>query len=157
MVGDLIGRHASAGETPLRELVQRNRAVLIRAEDLAAFGAVAESGAGLDRQLIKREMRSGKAQCLIELVLPSRDALPGTCIDQVERVAREGVAGERDRGERLRAIMAPTKKLQRRQIKRLHAERQAIDARDGEFREALGLGGIRVGFECHFEVGRRGP
>src|SRR5205823_2899058 len=139
VVGNLVGRHASGGETLLRQLVHRGRSVLVSAEDLAARGAIAKGGAGLDRQLIKRNMRPGQAQRLAELVLPGRDALSGTRIDQVEGVSREGFGRQGNGSDRFVSTVTAAEKPQRRWIERLHTQGQAVDACRGKPSETLGL------------------
>src|SRR5205823_11447176 len=59
VVGDFIGRHPGSKEPPLGNFEQRGCRVFIGRESLTALGAVTEGGAGLDRQLIERQMRSG--------------------------------------------------------------------------------------------------
>src|SRR5262249_56754291 len=104
---------------------------------------IAEGGAGLDRQLIKREVRAGESQRFVEFVFPGGGALPGAGIYQVEGGAREDVASERDCGNRLVAIVTAAEKPQRRRIERLHTERQAIHPGRGKPRKALRLRRVR--------------
>ena len=60
VVRDLIGRHAGLSEPLLRDLEQGGCGVFVGSKDFAALGAIAEGGAGLNRQLIEREMRTGE-------------------------------------------------------------------------------------------------
>ena len=113
-----------------------------------------KGGAGLDRQLVEREMLAGERQRLVELGVPSRDALARAGIDQVEREPREDVAGMLDRGDRLVAVVPPAQKAQRRRVERLDAEREPVDPGCGKSPEAIGLGGIRVRLQSDFEIGR---
>ena len=60
-----------------------------------------------------------------------------------------------DRSDRLLTVMGPPEKTQRPRVKRLDAERQAIDPGRGEGAEALGLGRIRIGFESDLDIPAR--
>ncbi len=102
-------------------------------------------------------MVAGEAQRLVEFAPPGGDALAGTGIDQIEREPGEIVVGMLDRGDRLGAVMRSAEKAQRRWVERLDAERQPVDAGLGKGAETRGLGGIRVGFEGDFDIGRNGP
>src|SRR6266404_6742640 len=110
VVGDLIARQSGRREATLRRLEQRRPGLLVSGENLAAGGTVAKGGAGLDRQLIEREMLASQAQRLVELGLPGGETLAGAGIDQVAGVAREAGAGEADRGDRLIAVVPAAEK-----------------------------------------------
>src|SRR5439155_8136175 len=144
MVGNLVRRQAGGRKTKLRRLEQRRPGLLVRGKNLAAGGAVAKGGAGLDRQLIEREMLAGEVQRLVELGLPRRDALARAGVDQVERGAREAGAGETDCRDRLIAIVPAAKEAERLRIERLDPERQPVDAGGGKTGEARSLGRIGV-------------
>src|SRR5581483_6229923 len=114
MVGNLVGGQAGGGESPLGPFEQRGGKVLVGQSQLAARGAGGKGGAGLDRQLIQRQVLAGEGQGLVELVLPGGEALPRAGIDQVEGIAREPLPREADGGDRLGAVVAASKEAQRR-------------------------------------------
>src|SRR3954468_7963732 len=63
-----------------------------------------------------------------EFGAPSFGRLTGTRIDQIERIAVEGFARDRDSIERLLGGVQPAEFFERGIVERLHAERHTIDA-----------------------------
>ncbi len=102
-------------------------------------------------------MLAGEGERLVELAPPGRHALAGTGIDQIEREPGKDVAGMPDRGDRLVPVMTPAEHLQRHRIERLYPERHPVHPRGGKRVETSGFGGIRVGFEGDFDIGRHPP
>ena len=95
-----------AGRPPpvmlLGQLVEDRRLVRIARRQLAARGHRGEARAGLDRQLVEREMAGAEAERPLELGRPGRLALAGQRVDQVEADPVEAALRGRQRGERLR-------------------------------------------------------
>src|SRR5258708_22358266 len=113
--------------------------------------------ARFDRQLIEREMLGGFRDGAGELGTPSLRSLAGPGVDQIEGIALERRARDRNRLERLlRRVQAP-ERCERGVIERLHAERDAVDAgraiaaKPGRFHAG------RIGFERDFGSWRDGP
>src|SRR6478672_8942596 len=94
---------------------------------------------GLDGQLIKRQMLGGFRDGALELGRPGLRRLARPRVDQVEGIALERGACDRDGGERLlRGVRAP-EFLQLRVVERLYAERDAVDAGRAIAGKARGL------------------
>ena len=111
----------------------------------------------LDGELIERQVLGGFRDRVLQFVGPHPRRLVGARIDQVERVALEGGAGDRDRLERLARSVQPAQGFQRRIVERLHAERDAIDAGRAIALEARRLHAGRVGLQRHLDIRRHAP
>ena len=85
-------------------------------------------GVLLDGELIKGQMLCGLGERAFELGRPRMRGLAGPRVDQIEGIALENGARQRDRSERLLRRVQPPERFQRRIIQRLHAERDTIDA-----------------------------
>src|ERR1700756_157554 len=106
MVRYFVSRQPASREVVLSHLVQRRCAFLIGQSNFAQPFLRRESGAGLDRQLIEREMLPSEGQRLVELASPGSDALAGARIDQIERKPRKSVSGVLDRRDRLVSVVS---------------------------------------------------
>ena len=104
VVGDFVGREAGPSEAVLRRLEKLGGEVVVGHGDVAVRRPRRELRAGLDRQLVERQMRPGEGQRLVELRRPGVERLVGPRVDQVERNAREMGAGE---GDRRQGLVAP--------------------------------------------------
>src|SRR3954468_1209398 len=82
-----------------------------------------------------------------EFGAPSFGRLTGTRIDQIERIAVEGFARDRDSIERLLGGVQPAEFFERGIVERLHAERHTIDAGCAITRKAGRLDARWIGFE----------
>ena len=100
-----------------------------------------ERRAFLDGELVKRQVVGGIADCLFQLRRPGFRCLAGTGINQVEGKPREDFAGEPDRMQGLVHIVQPAEELQVAVVQRLHAQRNAVDARRAIAAKTLGLDG----------------
>ena len=116
-----------------------------------------ERRAFLDGQLIERQMLGGFRDRELQLVRPHRGRLLGAGVDQVERIAVERAARDRDRIERLARAVQPAQRFQRGIVERLHAERDAVDAGRAIAGKARGLDTGRVGLERDFGIGGNVP
>src|SRR6185437_11337716 len=81
VIGDLVGRQAGGGEGLLRCFVKRALRLVIRQTEIAARESRRESRAGLDGELIKREMVARHGQRGGELVAPRGERLARPRID----------------------------------------------------------------------------
>src|SRR6516225_2056195 len=118
VIGDLVSRQPVSGEAVLRHLEQYDRDFLLGQHEFAEPHRGGEGGAGLDRQLVEREVLASESQRFVELALPGRDALARAGIDQIEREARKDLARMLDRGDCLVTAVAPAQQAQRRWIER---------------------------------------
>ena len=91
VVGDFVGRQARGGGKFASEGEQVGRLVIVERNEIALADHRREAGAGFDRQLIEREVRSAETERLFELCLPLSRCLAGQGVNQVERYPREGV------------------------------------------------------------------
>src|SRR5262249_3068259 len=94
VIGNLVGRHAVIGANCLGEVIKVAREIVVGHDELASFVQAKEWRARLDGQLIKREMLGGLGNCVLESVRPVLVRLPGTRIDQVQRISLESGAGD---------------------------------------------------------------
>ena len=111
----------------------------------------------LDGELVERQMLGGFRDGALELDGPGLRRLPRPRIDEVEGIALEHRARDRDRVERLARRVQASELLERRIVERLHAERHAVDAGGAVAAEALGLDAGGIGLERHLGAGRDGP
>jgi hypothetical protein len=116
-----------------------------------------EGGAGLDGQLVGRQVFGPEADGGLELLGPAGLGLAGAGVDQVQRQAGEEAGGQPRGAHGFGGRVIAAEELQRPVVERLDAEGQTIDARLGEGLEALGLGVGGIGLQRHLEVRRRGP
>ncbi len=92
-----------------------------------------------------------------ELGLPGGKRLRRSRIDQVEGKPRKDASRKLNGVPRFGRIVDAPERLQRLVVERLHAEREAIDARRAIAAEALRLGTAGIGFERHLRFGRDRP
>ena len=84
VVGDLVGgRPAAASASPVAS-IQRGRRVLVGQCERALGVQAEERRAGLDGELVEREMAEPFRREPVELGAPGGDGLPGPGVDQVE-------------------------------------------------------------------------
>src|SRR5262245_15437487 len=101
MVGDLVGGQAGRGADLLRGVIERTRHVLVWRDQLAGRMQRRERRVWLDGELIEREMLGGLRDGTRELAFPSPRHLARPRIDEVEGIALERLARDRDCIERL--------------------------------------------------------
>ena len=106
VVGDFVGRKAGGGAHLLRRVVERARGVFVGHGELAGRVQRVKRRVGLDGELIERQMLGGFGDRALELGGPGLRRLSRPRIDQVERIALEGAARDRDRVERFLARCA---------------------------------------------------
>ena len=111
VVGDFVGGQARAAADLLRHVVERARERLVRRLELAGRVQAEERRAFLDRQLVEREMFGRFRDRELQLAGPASRRLVGAGVDQVERIALERAARDRDRGQRLARAMQPAEHL----------------------------------------------
>ncbi len=157
MIGNLVGRQARLDQPRLRALEHLRRIVLVGQGEGAPGMLGEELRAALDGELVERQVLAGEAERPLELGRPGLGRLAGPAIDQVERMAGEGLLRYGERPQRLVDGMLAAEEFQRRDIERLHAERHAIDAGLRQLGEAAGLDRGRVGLERDLDVGRAVP
>ena len=152
VVGHLVGGKAGGGQHLLGCLVERRRRVRPGQRQLAASVAGVEGGAGLDGELIGREVAACMGEGAPQLVPPVGEALAGPGIDQVEGEAREYARRHRHRRQRLARRMAAAEEPERGVVQGLHAEAHPVDPglAIGFQPRRLDRGG--VGLECDFEI-----
>src|SRR3981189_1850143 len=111
----------------------------------------------LDGELVEREMLGRLRDGAGELGAPGRDRLAWTRIDQIEGIALENPARDRDRVERLAHRVEPAELLEYRVVERLHAERDPVDARRPIAAKARPLHARWIGLERDLDIGRESP
>ncbi len=151
-IGDLIGQKTGLGCPLQGQLIEPGRLFRFGKPDLAAGGAGGERGAGLECELIEREMGKPEPQRLVEFSAPGALTLAGPGIDQVDGKSRKEGLGCRDRPPRLRHPVRAAEEAERLFIEALHPEREPVDARLTEGGEFRGLDRGWIGLERHFEV-----
>ena len=102
---------------------QRARVVVVGNDQLASRMQCRERRLLLDGELIEREVFGGLVNRARQFGAPGVGGLAGPRIDQIERIAIEGLARDRDRIERFLRAVQSAKLFQRRVVERLHAER----------------------------------
>src|SRR5579872_320270 len=157
MVRDLVSDKTRLAQEALGGLVKRPREILVGKDEFASGMERGKARAGLDGELIDREMIAGQGQRLFELRLPLRERLARPRINEIEGKTREKPLRERECRERIAHIMAPPEEAERLLLERLHPERETIDPGRAKCLEPLPLERGRVGFERHFEIGRHRP
>ena len=157
VIGNLIGRKTLLRADFLRHVIQRARERLVRRLQLARRVQAEERRAFLDRELIERQMFGGFRNRELQLIGPHLRRLVGAGVDQVERIALERGARDRDRIQRLARAVQPTERLQRGVIERLHAERDAVDAGCAIAAKPRRLDAGGIGLQRHFHLGRDAP
>src|ERR1700761_753598 len=81
VVGDLVSRHAGGSEMLLGRFVESRGGFVIERIKNAAARQCRKSGAGLDGQLIKREVIAGQLQRFVEFAAPRGNCLAGASVD----------------------------------------------------------------------------
>ena len=147
VVGNLVGRQSMRGADLLGDVVQRARHRLVRRLQFAGGVKPEEWRALLDRELVERQMLGGFRDRALQLLRPHLRGLVGTGVDQVERIAVERAARDRDRIERFARGVQPSQRAQRRIVQRLHAERNPVDAGGAVAGKARRLDAGRIGFQ----------
>src|SRR4029450_7964149 len=87
-----------------------------------------ERRVGLDGELIERKMLGGFRDGALELDRPGLRRLCGPRVDEIERIALERRARDRDRVERFLRAVQPAERFELSIVERLHAERHAVYA-----------------------------
>ena len=157
VVGNLVGRKAVMRADFLRHIVERAGDRLVRRLQFARRMQAEERRAFLDRELIERQMFGGFRNRQLQFVGPHLRRLVGAGVDQVERVAVERGARDRDRIQRLARAVQPSQRLQRSIVERLHAERDAVDAGCAIAAKPRCLDAGRIGLQRHFDIGGDAP
>ena len=157
VVGNLVGRQAVLRADFLRHVVERARHRLVRRLQFARRVQAEERRAFLDRELIERQMFGGFRNRELQFVGPHLRRLVGAGVDQVERVAVERGARDRDRIERLARAVQSSQRLQRGVVERLHAERDAVDAGCAIAAKPRCLDAGRIGLQRHLDIAGDAP
>ncbi len=157
MIGDFVCGQPGLGADLLGEVVKIAREVLVRHRQFAGPMQAKERRVGFNRQLIKRKMLGCFRDCALELLSPGVGALPRPGIYEIERISWKNRARDRD-GVKcfLRVVQAP-KLRESGVVERLHAQRNAIDARCAKAAEARCLHAGRIGLQRHFDIRRNTP
>ena len=141
----------------LRRLVEHGRLLAIRNDQLAGLVQAVEGRAFLDRQLVERQVIDGIGDRFLQFLLPFLDRLVRAGIDQVEGHAREDVARQPDRLQRICDIVQPAEEFQVPVVQRLDAERHAVDAGRAIAAEARRLDARRIGLHGDLDAVRHMP
>ena len=157
VVGDFIGVEAVLAADVLRDVVERARQCLVRRLELAGGMQTEKRRAFLDRQLIERKVLGGFCDREFQFAGPGLGGLIGAGIDQIEGIALERTARDRNRVQRLTRAMQTPEHLQRRIVQRLHAERDAVDAGAAIAGETRGFHTGGIGLQRHFSIGGDAP
>ncbi len=157
VIGNLVGRQAMRRADLLGDIVELARQRLVGRLQLAGGVQAEERRALLDGELVERQMFGGFRDRVLQFGGPHLRGLARAGIDQVERIAVEGLAGDRHRIERLARGVQPAQRLQRGVVQRLHAERYPVDAGRAVTGKARGLDAGRVGLERDFDIGGDAP
>ncbi len=157
VIGHFIGGKACVCAEALRDLIHICARVLIRHHQRAFFMKRVKGRAGLKGQLIKRQVIGGEAQRPREFRFPSLRRLTRPRVDEVKAHARECIACQFIRRERLGHRMQPPQRLEVLVIQRLNADRKPVHPRRPKTRELFRLHGRRVRLEGNFGITRQTP
>ena len=143
----------------MREIVKIARQILVGNDQFAGLVQAEERRVGFDGQLIKRKMFCGLT-AMARLRVPRRpgiECLPRPGVDQIERVAIEDRAGDRNRVERFLRRVQASELLQHGIVERLHAQRNAVDTGGAIAAEPRRFYARGIGLERDFDVWRDRP
>jgi hypothetical protein len=141
----------------LRDVVEGAPGFLVRHGDLACGVEALEPGAGLDGELVEREVLHRMADRLLQLRAPGLRRLAGAGVDEIEGMALEDGGRDPHRRQGLLDRMHPPQAPQVGIVERLHAERDPVDPRLAIAAKPPGLDAGRVGLEGHLGVGVDAP
>ncbi len=141
----------------LRGVVERARGIIVRSNQLARGMKRGERRLCFDGQLIERKMFGGFGKRPRQFLGPLLRCLLRPRVNEIERIAFEHAARDRHRIQRLARRMQAPERAKRMIVKRLHAERHAVDAGSAVAAKARGFDAGRIGFEGDFGVGRDMP
>ena len=113
VVGNFVSRQACAGADQLREIVKIAPQIVVGNRELARLVQPEERRAGLDGQLIERQMLGRFRDRALEFGGPGLQRLARARINQIERITLEDRARDRDRVERLLRGVQPAEFLER--------------------------------------------
>src|SRR5690606_13176686 len=114
-------RQAGSARHGLRHVEEIGGDVAVGKDELALCRKRPEPRAGLDRELIKREMPGAKGKRFAKLGLPIRKRLSGARIDEIEARAGKGGLRGRNRPPRFLAAVRAPKKGKNLRVKALNA------------------------------------
>ena len=157
VVADLVGRQAGLAQQLLGQLVEGGLVVIVHRRHGAGADQGVKARAGLDRELVDREVAVRHPEPRPQLGRPRGRGLPRPGVDQVERVPREQAGSELDSGPRLGRAVLPPEEAQAGVIQRLDAERDAVHARLAERAQPAGLDRGRVRLERDLDVRLSAP
>ncbi len=157
MVGDLIGLIAAGAQHLLGHVIEGRSGVGIRRRPPAAAHRPAEGGPGFDGQLIGREVLGPEGRGGLQLRRPGPGRLARPGVDQIQRQAREGGAGDGGGADPLSCGVVAAEEGQGLVVDRLQAQRQPVHTGVGEGGEAAGLRVGRIGLQRHLEGPLRRP
>jgi hypothetical protein len=157
VVRDLVGRQARRRQHLPCRLEQGRAEVLVGYHQLALGVPGGERRAGLDRELVDREVPDRVIERAPQLGRPIGDGLVRPGVDQVEADSVEMPVRRPDGIECLGDVVSPAEKGEVAIVQRLDAERDAVHPGVGEGGEAPGLDAGRVGLERDLHVRRHGP
>src|SRR5687768_11850262 len=124
VVADLIGGEAGRRGASGGQLVERRGAVGIESLQLTRGGERGEARAGLDGQLVQRQMGGAERQCLVERRAPRGLRIAGQSVNQIEADAGEALLGNGQRIEALASRMGTAEEGEALVVEALKAERQ---------------------------------
>ena len=151
MVGGFVGRQARRGGLRAGGGEQVGGQIGIRYHQPTTRRLGREARAGLDRQLIEREVLGPERQRAGQLGLPFRQRLAGAGINQVEADPAEITLGDGQRGQPLGDIVRAAQEAERGVVQRLQPQRHPVDPGRGEIGEARRLDRGRIGLEGDFD------
>ncbi len=157
VVGDLVGGEAGRGQHLLGGVEQLRRQVLPRRDQGSPGHGPVEGGAGLDRQLIGRDMFGPERDGLGEFGRPGLGGLAGKGVDQVQGQAWKRLRRQLRSPPRLGGVMVAAQEPERRVVQGLEAQGQPVHPGVGEAREPAGLGVGGIGLQGDLQIGGRGP
>src|SRR5262249_56112610 len=112
VVGNLVRRQARARADRLGRVVERAGGVVAGDDELPGRMQRGKWRVLLDSELVERKMLAGLEHGAVELGGPDLRRLARARIDQIERIALEDRARDRDRVERLTRRVQPAKLFQ---------------------------------------------
>ena len=157
VIGNLVRRQSFACADFLRHVVQRARGGFIGCLQFAGGVQAEERRALFDGELVERQMFGRLRDREFQFIGPHRGRLVGAGVDQVERIAVERGARDRDRIERFTRGVQSSERFQRGIVQRLDAERHPVDAGRAIAAKPRRLDAGRIGFQRHFDIGRDAP
>ncbi len=128
VVGDFVALEARSGQIADGFLGHLCLALLVGQNQFAGGGQFGEAGAGVDGELVGREVLGFQCHRLDQGLSPGRRGLAGQTVDQVEaQVVETGLAGQGHRQLALGPGMGAVDSAQGLVVKGLDADTQPVD------------------------------